>query len=162
MDYIEKKYEGDSNPAWEYCKIKRRLVLFYNTIICHICKLLPPKIKNGLYRSLGVKIGDNVLIAPYVQIDPFFPELITLEDNVIIGWGASLFTHEFTQDTIRKGKVHIKKRALIGGFSVVRSGVTIGKNSIIGVGSFVNRDVDDDESVGGNPLRSIKLSSDKL
>ena len=137
MDYTEIKYDGDSNPAWEFYKIKRRAGLFYNTIICHICKLLPPKVKNGLYRSIGVNIGDNVLIAPYVQIDPFFPELITLEDNVIIGWGASIFTHEFTQDKIRKGKVHIKKRALIGGFSVVRSGVSIGKNAIVGIGSFL-------------------------
>jgi acetyltransferase-like isoleucine patch superfamily enzyme len=160
MDYIENNYEGDSNPAWEFYKIKRRVGLFYNTIICHICKLLPPKIKNGLYRSIGITIGENVLIAPYVQIDPFFPELITLEDNVIIGWGASIFTHEFTQDKIRKGKVHIKKRALIGGFSVVRSGVTIGKNAIVGIGSYVNRDVNDNESVGGNPLRNIRPNNE--
>ncbi len=153
MDYIETKYNGYTNPAWEFYKIKRRPGLFYNTIICQICKLLPPKIKNGLYRSIGVKIGNNVLIAPYVQIDPFFPELITLEDNVIIGWSASIFTHEFTQNKIRRGKIHIKKRALIGGFSIVLSGVTIGKNAIVGIGSFVNRDVNDNETVGGNPLK---------
>ena len=159
MDYIEKKYDGYSNPAWEFYRLKKRPGLFYNTIICHLCKLLPPKVKNGLYRSIGVKIGDNVLIAPYVQIDPFFPELITLENNVIVGWGASIFTHEFTQDKIRKGKVHIKKRALIGGFSVVRSGVTIGENAIIGIGSFVNRDVNDNESVVGNPLMKIRYNN---
>ena len=30
---------------------------------------------------IGVKIGKNVVIAAYVIIDPFFPELITLEDG---------------------------------------------------------------------------------
>ena len=109
---------------------------------------------------IGVNIGKYVLIAPYVQIDPFFPEWITLEDNVILGWGASLFTHEFAQDTIRKGKVHIKKRALVGGYSIVRSGVTIGEHAVIGIGSYVNRDIKDNESVGGNPLRPIKLSEE--
>ena len=158
MDFKEIKYKGKTNPGWEYYKTKKRAGLFYNTIICHICKLLPLKIKNGLYRSIGVNIGKNVLIAPYVQIDPFFPELITLEDNVIIGWGASIFTHEFKQDSIRKGKVHIKKRALVGGFSIIRSGVTIGEKSIISIGSFVNRDVKDFETVGGNPIKKINLN----
>jgi len=151
------KYNGKSNPAYEYHKIKKRSSLFFNTIICHICKLLPPKMKNALYRLIGVEIGENVLIAPYVQIDPFFPELITLEDNVIIGWSASIFTHEFTQNKIRKGKVHIKKRALIGGFSVIRSGITVGERAVVTVGSFVKEDVKDYESVGGNPARRINI-----
>ena len=99
MDYIENKYDGDSNPAWEFYKLKRREGLFYNTIICHICKLLPPKVKNGLYRSIGVKIGDNVLIAPYVQIDPFFPELITLQSVRILDYNRILvaFLHLYNE-----------------------------------------------------------------
>jgi len=157
MQFNNIKYEGAANPAYEFYTIKKRSSLFFNTLICHICKILPPKLKNALYRMIGVNIGKNVLIAPYVQIDPFFPDLITLDDNVIIGWGASIFTHEFTQQNIRKGKIHIKKRALIGGFSIVRSGVTIGEYATIGIGSFVNRDVKDNESVGGNPLRPIKI-----
>lgn len=161
MDYEESNYKGSSNPAFEYYKYKKRSSLFFNTIICHICKVLPLKIKNALYRMIGVSIGENVVIAPYVQIDPFYPEMITLEDNVIIGWGASLFTHEFTQDRIRKGKVVIKKRALIGGFSIVRSGVTVGEHAIVAAGSFVNRDIKDYESVGGNPLKAIKRTEKK-
>jgi len=158
MDYVTIGYSGDSNPAYEFYKTKKRSTLFFNTVVCHICKILPPRMKNALYRMIGVNIGKYVLIAPYVQVDPFFPEWITLEDNVIIGWGASLFTHEFSQDAIRKGKIHIKKRALVGGFSIVRSGVTVGEHAVIGIGSYVNRDVSDHETVGGNPLRSIRLS----
>jgi acetyltransferase-like isoleucine patch superfamily enzyme len=119
--------------------------------------MFPPKMKNALYRFIGVNLGENVLIAPDVQIDPFFPEFITIEDNVIVGWGASIFNHEFTINKIRKGKVHIKKNALIGGFSIIRSGVTIGEHAVIGIGSYVNRDVKDYETVGGNPLRVIKI-----
>ena len=43
--------------------------IFVIKSICHICKLLPPKMKNELYRLIGVEIGENVLIATYVQID---------------------------------------------------------------------------------------------
>ena len=84
-------------------------------------------------------------------------KLITLEDNVIIGWSASIFTHEFTQNKIRKGKVHIKKRALIGDFSVIRSGITIGEHAVVTVGSFVKEDVKDYDSVGGNPAKRINI-----
>jgi len=38
---------------------------------------------------IGVKIGKNVVIAAYTIIDPFFPELITIDDNVIIGVGTT-------------------------------------------------------------------------
>jgi acetyltransferase-like isoleucine patch superfamily enzyme len=86
MDNKEIIDKGNSNPAYEYNKIINRFRLFRNTIICYICKLLPLKKKNSLYRLLSVKIGKNVVIAPYLQIDPFFPEIITLENNVIIGW----------------------------------------------------------------------------
>ena len=157
MDYEETKYGGKSNPAYEYNKIVNRFRLFVNIIICHICKLLPLDMKNSIYRLIGVKIGKNVVIAPYVQIDPFFPEFITLEDNVIIGWGAKIFTHEFTQNKIRKGKVHIKKRALIGGFSVIRSGITVGNHAVVSLNSFVTKDVQDHEKVGGNPAKKINI-----
>jgi acetyltransferase-like isoleucine patch superfamily enzyme len=73
--------------------------------------------------------------------------------------GAHIFTHEFTQNKIRKGKVNIKKRALIGGFSVISSWVTIGKHAVVSLNSFVKKDVDEYETVGGNPAKRIKLSN---
>jgi hypothetical protein len=66
MDYEEIIYDGKKNPAYEYKKIINRFRLFFNTIICHICKLLPLDMKNSLYRLIGVNIGKNVVIAPYV------------------------------------------------------------------------------------------------
>ena len=50
-------------------------------------KLPPCSLKNNLYRAMGVKIGKDVVISPDVVLDPVFPELITVEDGVILGWG---------------------------------------------------------------------------
>ena len=40
--------------------------------------------------------------------------------------------------------------------SIIMAGVTIGKNSIIAVGSIVSKDVPDYTVVAGNPARVIK------
>ena len=112
--------------------------------------------KNALYRLIGVKIGKQVVIAAYVIIDPYFPELITIEDNVIIGVGATILTHEYSQNSLRKAPVHIKKRALIGGTSFIRSGVAIGEHVVIAAQSLVNKDILDHTTVGGIPAKKLQ------
>jgi len=104
-------------------------------------KLPPCKLKNFLYSLLGMKIGKDVVISPDVFIDPFFPEFIELEDGVILGWGSKILTHEITQKHFRIGRVKIKKKALIGAFSLIRCGIEIGNNSIISAMTFVKKDV---------------------
>ena len=115
---------------------------------------------DGIIRATDILLaGKNVVIAAYVEIDPYFPELITIEDNVIIGVGSIILAHEYSQDKVRKGKVHIKERALIGAASLVRSGVTIGKNSVVAAKSLVNKDVPDQTIVGGVPAKIIKKNA---
>jgi len=162
MKYEEIPYTGTTNPVYDYPKHVGRIRLFFNSIVCHICRVIPfIEIKNSLYRMIGVKIGKNVVIAAYTIIDPFFPELITIEDNVIVGVGATILAHEYTQEKLRKGKVHIKKRALIGAGSLIRCGITIGEHAVVGAKSFVNKDVPDFTTVGGVPAK-IKRKKKKI
>jgi len=157
MDFEEFVYKGEKNPAYEYFKTNGKLKTIFNGFICHICRVIPSiRIKNSLYRMIGVKIGKYVVIAAYVEIDPYFPELITIEDNVIIGVGSIILAHEYSQNKLRKGRVNIKKRALIGAGSLVRSGVTIGEHAVVAAKSLVNKDVKDHEVVGGVPAKKIK------
>ena len=137
-------YTGTANPVYDYPKHVGRTRLFFNSFVCHICRVVPfIEIKNSLYRMIGVKIGKNVVIAAYTVIDPFFPELITIEDNVIVGVGATILAHEYTQEKLRKGRLHIKKRALIGAGSFIRCEITVGDHAVVGANSFVNKDVPD-------------------
>ena len=157
MDLEKIKYEGIKNPAYEHHKTAGRIRPIANGFICHLCRGIPfIKMKNSLYRLIGVQIGKNVVIAAYVTIDPFFPQLITIDDNVIIGVGATILSHEYCQDGLRKGKVHIKQRALIGAGSLIRAGVTVGEHAIVAAKSFVNKDVPDYTMVGGVPAKIIK------
>ena len=52
--------------------------------------------------------------------------------------------------------VIIKENVWIGDSAIICKGVTIGKNSIIGAGSVVTKDVDDNCVYAGNPAKFIK------
>lgn len=87
----------------------------------------------------GIKIEDNVMIAPKVN-------LVTLNHD---------FSPNNRRSTIAK-PIHIKENAWIGINSTILPGVTIGKNAIVGASSVVTKDVPDNAVVVGNPAKIIK------
>ena len=112
-------------------------------------------VKNALLRSIGMRIGQHVFIAATVQFDIQFPELITIEDGVILGMHSHIATHEVTHSHIRLGKVRIGRNALIGGQATVRSGVTVGENAVVAMRAFVTQDVPPNTLVTGEPERKV-------
>jgi acetyltransferase-like isoleucine patch superfamily enzyme len=146
--YIEFPYECRLEDRKEFiskvlrCSIFSRIKLYSTFVVIKIIGLIGfPSIKILIYRLLGVKIGKGVYIAPEVLIDPTFPNLITIEDYCIIGWRVNLLTHEARVNSFRIGRVTIKRGAVIGAFSTVRAGVTIGEMSQTPMNSFIYKDI---------------------
>jgi acetyltransferase-like isoleucine patch superfamily enzyme len=94
-----------------------------------------------LYRRVGMKIGKGAFISPDVILDPHFPELIEIGEYAILGWGCHLFSHEFTGTTYRAGRIRVGAGAVIGGFTTVRGGVTIGEKAQVSSMCLVYKDV---------------------
>lgn len=116
--------------------------LNFNFTIAKIAEIIPLSvIKIFIYRLLGVKIGKGVFISPDVILDPHFPKLITLEDYCVLGWGSKIYTHEMSTKKYRIGSVTIKKGAVIGGFSTIRSGVNVGEMAQTCMNSYIYKDV---------------------
>lgn len=157
----DKKYltidVSESNDIYYWYKLRNPIITFYHYLIMKIGNILPSlKLKNYFYRLfLSMTIGEKTGIAP-CTIDPFFPELIRIDENTIIGWKVQILTHEFLQDEIRIGRVDIGKNVTVGAFSKIRSGVSIGDGAIIAMNSYVNKDVPPNELWGGIPARKIK------
>lgn len=150
-------HNNEHNVLYEWSKIRNPLKTLWNSVIIKTGKHMPLRIKVAVFRIfLGMKIGKNVGISPETEFDPFYPDLISIDDNVLIGWKINILCHEFTDKHIRLGRVHFGEGCLIGAFSSIRSGVKIGKHAIIAMDSFVNKDIPDYELWGGVPAKFIK------
>jgi acetyltransferase-like isoleucine patch superfamily enzyme len=126
------------------------------TVLAILLKLPFNAPKIVFLRSMGAHIGRNVFISVDAWIDPAFPCLLTLEDNVMLGVGARIAMHEFRQDTFCAGRVIIRRRAIIGGFSLIGPGVEIGEGATVAGGTVVYRDVPAGMVAVGNPARNVK------
>lgn len=113
-------------------------------------------VKVWLYRRMGVRIGKGVYIAPGVFMDAFYPRLIEIADGAFLGIGCRILTHEFTARLFRAGRVRIGKGSVVGAWSIIRCGVTLGEAVTAGLGSVVVRDVGNGLTVGGVPARPLK------
>ncbi|WP_345200497.1 CatB-related O-acetyltransferase [Chryseobacterium ginsengisoli] len=64
--------------------------------------------------------------------------------------------HSPQDDSTTKGAIAVEDEVWIGANSIIMSGITLGKGSIIATGSVVTKDVEPFSIVGGNPAKFIK------
>ncbi len=144
------------NSMRSWYKIKNPLRVSLNFIVIYLCRFLPSlSLKNFLYRSIGMKVGKDVSVGLMVMFDIFFPELIEIGENSVIGYNATILAHEYLVEEWRSGKVKIGKNVMIGANSTVLAGVEIGDRAVVSAASLVNRDVASGAFVGGVPAREI-------
>jgi UDP-2-acetamido-3-amino-2,3-dideoxy-glucuronate N-acetyltransferase len=107
------------------------------------------KIHSFVYIEEGVEIGDNCNIRPFV----FIPSGVTIEDNVFVGPSVTFANDKYPKvgDDWILLKTLVKSGASIGANCVILPGVTVGKESLVGAGSVVTKDVPDRAIVVGNP-----------
>ncbi len=142
---------------WGWTKIKNPLRIALNYVVIRICGLTPSlSLKNRLYRSIGIKIGKDVSVGLEVTFDIFFPELIEIADNSVIGFRSTILCHEFLVDALKVGAVKIGKNVLIGANSTILAGVVIGDGARISACSLANRDIASGALVGGIPARELR------
>jgi len=136
--------------------IVKALWYYFKGTVLHCVLMQPfngPKI--WLLRALGATVGDNVYISVRAYIDPLFLELLTIEDDVMIGIEARIMLHEFAIDEFRAGRVILRKGCLVGGFSLLRPGVEVGERATVGAASVVVHDVPAGATAIGSPARNI-------
>jgi len=149
-------YRNEDKSLKRWREVKRPRKVLRNYIVMLICKILPDlEFKNRLYRRVGIKIGKNVSIFG-TNLDIFFPELIEIGDNSIIGNNVTILTHEFLVGKWKKGRVKIGKNVTIGTMSLVLPGIEIGDGATVAAYSLVNKNVEPGITAGGVPIRKIR------
>ncbi|MHA7000073.1 sugar O-acetyltransferase [Aeromonas sp. R6-2] len=151
--------EGTDAPEWE-----SRLTTLLGSR-GQRCFITPPffcdyganiSVGENFYANFGctlldvceIRIGDNVLLAPNVQI-------YTAAHPVAVA--PRIKGVEFGKP------VSIGNNVWVGGAAVICPGVTIGENSVIGAGSVVTRDIPPNVVAAGNPCRVLRpLTAEEL
>lgn len=127
-----------------------------NYVVAEFCRICPSlRLKNFLYRSIGMKVERDVAFGLKAMVDIFFPDMIHIGANTLIGYNATLLGHEFLVTGWRLGEVHIGRNVMIGANVTVLPGVTIGDGAVVAAGAVVNKDVPPGAFVGGVPIRII-------
>lgn len=112
----------------------------------------------------NLKIGDNVGIS---NSTIFCFNSIVIKDHVYIGGGCKIWDSDFHSlnpierihlgdKSVNSLPILIEEYVFIGASSIILKGVKIGKNSIIGAGSVVTKDVPSNEIWAGNPAKFIR------
>ena len=107
----------------------------------------------------NVKIGNHVGIFEKTIINP--SELVEIGDNVGIGGEVMIWTHGAWLDVTQGfpsdfGPVKIGNNVWLPARSIVLPNVVIGDDTVIGIGSVINRDLPSGCFAAGSPCKVIR------
>jgi acetyltransferase-like isoleucine patch superfamily enzyme len=116
--------------------------------------LLPSHMRKFFSRWLGMKAGGGIISIAGVVVDP---DLITLEEDTMVGQDASLLPSSYENGRLTLGRITVRRGAVVGARSVVLPGVTLGRGSMVKAMSVVAAGtvVGDGEVWGGVPARKM-------
>ncbi len=152
----------------DYLQSRKRNIIkrFLLKVISGMARFcVPPFLRVGLYRLIGVKIGRDVFIGLDCILDSSYPELITIEDEVVTSFRIMLICHGISTDANGKapGKkerfvagITLKKKCYIGAGAIILPGVVVGESAVVGAGAVVTRDVEPCTAVAGVPAKKIR------
>ena len=139
-----------------------RMYAFVNLYGCEIGD--ETKIGTFVEIQKGAKIGERCKIGSHT----FICEGVTIESEVFIGHGVTFINDRYPRATNAAGQLQseadwdcqktvIMRGASIGsGATLLRGGITVGENAIVGAGSVVTKNVSPDTTAAGNPARVLK------
>jgi len=108
------------------------------------------KIGSLTHIDYNVKIGSNTKIEGLVYIPP----LSIIGEGVFIGPRVTLTNDPYPMSERLVGVV-VEDNAVLCAGAVIKAGVKVGRNSVVGMGAVVTRDVPPDTVVYGVPAKPV-------
>ena len=134
---------GNRFLNWKYPEIEDGKLTKYNWVVQNI---------------EGFDLGFETDIGAFSYINALHG--VEIKDNVQIGSHCSIYSVSTIDDS--HGKVVLKQNCRIGSHSTILPGISVGKNSIIGAHSLVNKDIPDNVVAFGVPAKVVRqLNNDE-
>ncbi len=145
-----------------------RRIIFNYAYKAYILEFLHKKhLRPAIWRALGCKVGKNVHIGHQVRFDFGNTERITVEDDVVLANGVTLWCHmrnikdyhvgmKAMNLPAKYGNIHLGKGCYIGLNVTILPGVHIGEGAIIGSCALVTKDVPAWTVAAGVPAKVIR------
>ena len=128
---------GNRFSNWKYPEIEDGKLTRYNWVVQNI---------------EGFDLGLETDIGAFSYINALHD--VVIEDNVQIGSHCSIYSVSTIDNS--HGAVILKQNCRIGSHSTILPGISIGKNSIIGAHSLVNKDIPDNVVAFGVPAKVVR------
>jgi sugar O-acyltransferase (sialic acid O-acetyltransferase NeuD family) len=130
---------------------------FYQTLK-NLGAVLPVIISPLAHISARAQVGESTVVmhqalinaGAVVGINNIINTRALIEHEVQVGNHCHIST-----SAVLNGQVKLGDECFIGSKSVVRNNITIGSRAVVGAGSVVISDLNDDQTVAGNPARKI-------
>jgi acetyltransferase-like isoleucine patch superfamily enzyme len=111
-----------------------------------------------------LEVGDDVGLSNSTIV---CMRAVSIEDEALLGGGCQVFDTDFhsldaeeraasRRPEVRTGPVAIRRRAFVGGYSILLKGSVVGEGAILGAGSVLRTEVPDGQIWAGNPARFIR------
>lgn len=118
---------------------------------------MSPELKSEYLRGKVYHMGKNVKI--YTNSIGTEPYLISIHDNVNVASGVKFINHDVSCFNVTRylnlpyvldkvGSIELWDNCMIGAYSILLPGCSVGKNSIIAAGSVVTKKIPDNEVWG--------------
>ena len=134
---------GNRFSNWKYPEIEDGKPTKYNWVVQNI---------------EGFDLGFETDIGAFSYINALHG--VEIKDNVQIGSHCSIYSVSTIDNS--HGKVVLKQNCRIGSHSTILPGISVGKNSIIGAHSLVNKDIPDNVVAFGVPAKVVhQLNNDE-
>lgn len=138
---VETRSIGSGTRVWAFAHVMK------GAVVGNDCN-----VGDHAFIESGVTVGDRVTIKNGVAVW----NGVTLEDDVFVGPNA-VFTNDLRpisrDERFLLTKTIVRRGSAIGANATVVCGTTIGRNSFVGAGSVVTRDIPDHALAYGNPAR---------
>lgn len=145
------------NSLNHWTHFRNPLRVAYNFLLISASRYVPSlALKRLLLRMTGMKVGRDAAVGLMAMFDVFYPELIELGENCIIGYNATILAHEFLKGELRTGKTIIGKDAMVGANATVLAGVEVGEGAVVSAASLVDGDVPAGSFAKGNPMQVLR------